>query len=80
MKKEKADFLEVNELLNRVEKQHEELRKVTGEGETYQHLTKQKHGPDSKKKERLLNFRKLFFVWIRTKNRKIGQVHERSDN
>lgn len=34
MKKEKADFLEVNELLNRVEKQHEELRKLTGEGET----------------------------------------------
>lgn len=43
MKKEKADFLELNKLLNRVEKQHEELRKVTGEGEPYQHLTKQKH-------------------------------------
>lgn len=43
MKKEKADFLEVNELLNRVEKQHEELRKLNGEGEPYQHLTKQKH-------------------------------------
>jgi hypothetical protein len=42
VKKEKADFLEVNELLNRVEKQHEELRKLTGEGEPYQHLTKQK--------------------------------------
>ncbi|MGE7685967.1 hypothetical protein [Peribacillus simplex] len=35
MKKEKADFLEVNELLNRVEKQHEELRKITGEDEPY---------------------------------------------
>ncbi|WP_375091266.1 hypothetical protein ACDZ29_27965 (plasmid) [Peribacillus sp. RS7] len=43
MKKEKADFLEVNKLLNRVEKQHEELRKITGEGEPYQHLKKQKH-------------------------------------
>ncbi|EFZ1983315.1 hypothetical protein BO063_003022 [Shigella flexneri] len=43
MKKEKTDFLELNKLLNRVEKQHEELRKITGEGETYQHLTKQKH-------------------------------------
>ncbi|MCP1495291.1 hypothetical protein J2Y73_005457 [Peribacillus frigoritolerans] len=43
MKKENVDFLEVNKLLNRVEKQHEELRKVTGEGEPYQDLTKQKH-------------------------------------
>ncbi|MGM0890640.1 MAG: hypothetical protein ACQEW5_27855 [Bacillota bacterium] len=43
MKKEKADFLELNKLLNRVEKQHEELRKVAGEGKPYQHLTKQKH-------------------------------------
>ncbi|MGE6720665.1 hypothetical protein ACQKGD_25425 [Peribacillus frigoritolerans] len=43
MNKEKADFLELNKLLNRVEKQQEELRKETGEGETYQHLTKQKH-------------------------------------
>ncbi|WP_057915936.1 hypothetical protein [Peribacillus muralis] len=43
MKKEKTDFLEVNELLNRIEKQHEELRKITGEGEPYQHLMKQKH-------------------------------------
>jgi hypothetical protein len=42
MKKEKADFLEVNELLNRVKKQHEELQ-ITGEDEPYQHLTKQKH-------------------------------------
>ncbi|WP_340453190.1 hypothetical protein [Peribacillus butanolivorans] len=33
MKKEKVDyFLELNKLLNRVEKQHEELRKLTGEG------------------------------------------------
>ncbi|MGG0845511.1 hypothetical protein [Peribacillus simplex] len=43
MKKEKAGFLELNKLLNRVEEQQEELRKVTGEGEPYQHLTKQKH-------------------------------------
>ncbi|ULM99895.1 hypothetical protein L8956_26560 (plasmid) [Peribacillus frigoritolerans] len=43
MKKENVDFLEVNMLLNRVEKQHEELRKVTGEGEPYKHLAKQKH-------------------------------------
>jgi hypothetical protein len=43
MKKEKADFLELNKLLNRVEKQHEELRKITGEGQPYQHLMKQKH-------------------------------------
>jgi hypothetical protein len=43
MKQEKADFFEVNKLLNRVEKQHEELRKVNGEGDPYKHLTKQKH-------------------------------------
>ncbi|MFE0507135.1 hypothetical protein ACWF7H_20270 [Peribacillus butanolivorans] len=42
MKKEKADFLEVNKLLNRVEKQHEELPKMKGEGEPYKHLTKGK--------------------------------------
>jgi hypothetical protein len=41
--KEKADFFEVNQLLNQVEKQHEELRRVNGEAEPYQHFTKQKH-------------------------------------
>ncbi|ECO1678042.1 hypothetical protein [Peribacillus frigoritolerans] len=43
MKKEKADFLEVNKLLNRVEKQHEELRKMKGEAEPYKHLTQGKY-------------------------------------
>ncbi|MBK5446317.1 MULTISPECIES: hypothetical protein [unclassified Peribacillus] len=40
MKMGNADFLEVNKLLNRVEKQHEELRKVNEEGEPYKHLAK----------------------------------------
>ncbi|MDQ0271133.1 hypothetical protein [Cytobacillus purgationiresistens] len=43
MKEEKADFLEVNELLNRIEKQDEMLRKMKGEGEPYKHLTKGKY-------------------------------------
>ncbi|MBT2647892.1 hypothetical protein J7E52_14520 [Bacillus sp. ISL-34] len=41
MKKEKVDFLELNKLLNRVEKQHEELRKAKGEEGPYKDLTKQ---------------------------------------
>lgn len=43
MKKKKSDFRIVNEMLNRIEKQDEMLRKIKGDGEPYKDLTKGKY-------------------------------------
>lgn len=43
MKKKKSDYREVKELLNRIEKQDETLRKLKGKGEPYKELSKGKY-------------------------------------